>query len=70
MLDRNFIVKTAENFSENNAKKLRLKIPFHNQEIVQKTKIFHSVMRSMTMFSPNQNLSNFVLSQTSKPKPA
>jgi len=33
----------------------------------KKTKIFHSVMMSMTMFTPNQNPDNFVVSQKSKP---
>jgi len=38
----------------------------------KKTKIFHLVMTSMTMLitPSNQNPSNFVVSQTSKPKSA
>jgi len=60
MIGRNSIVKNEKNFTEQNAKNLPL-----CREIKKKTKIFHSVMTSMTMFSPNQNLFNFVVSQKS-----
>jgi len=67
MICRNFIVKSAKRFSEYNAKNC-LKIPFCNQEILKPMKIFYSVLTSMAMFTPNQSLSNFVVSQKFKPK--
>jgi len=39
--------------------KFRMKIPYRYREIVKKTKCFHSVMTSMTMFTQSQNPSNF-----------
>jgi len=40
MVGRNFIVNKAENFSERNAKKIRLKILYHYRKIVKKQKDF------------------------------
>jgi len=42
---------TVRNFIVHNAKKFRLKIPYRYRIIVVKTKQFHSVMTSMTMFA-------------------
>jgi len=49
MISRNFIEKSAENFSEHNAKKFFILLPKYRK----KSKIVRSVMTSMTMFSPN-----------------
>jgi len=35
MIGRNFIVKSAKKFSEHNAKKIRLKIPYNYREIIK-----------------------------------
>jgi len=50
--------------------KIRLKIPYHRYREVVKTKIFHLVMTSMTMFILNQNSTDFIVCQKSKPKSA
>jgi len=42
MIERKFLVKSVENFSKH--KKLDWKFQFRYQEIIKKTKIFHSVM--------------------------
>jgi len=65
----NFYCKNAEKFSERNAKHLSensITLPKNHK----KTKIFHSVMTSMTMLTPNQNPFNFVVSQKFKQKSA
>jgi len=62
MTGRNFIVKSAEKFSEHDTKN-SLENSLHYRKIVKKPKIFHSVMimTSMTMLTPKQNLSNLQL---------
>jgi len=55
VIGRYFIIKNAKKFSEHNAKKFRLKIPHHYRDIVKKTKLFYSVMTSLSMFAQSQN---------------
>jgi len=44
----------------NTMQKSRLTIPYSYQEIVKISNWFYSGMTSTTMFTPNQNLFNFV----------
>jgi len=40
--------------------KICTKIPYRREIVRTKTKVLYSLMTSMTMFTPNQNPSNFV----------
>jgi len=63
------ILLKSEKFFEHNGKNSSEKfLPLPRNR--KKTKIFHLVMMLITMFTPYQNPSNFVVSHKSKPKSA